>query len=68
MSSSSINVIWKPERKSTKGKLLGQERKRKMYEVGGGVKFSDKEKTKQTGGELSPNILCLGGAKYWVEP
>ena len=32
------------------------------------VKFSAKEKTKQTKGELSPNILCLGGVKYWASP
>lgn len=34
----------------------------------GEVKFSAKKKTKQTKGELSPHILCLGGVKYWASP
>ena len=42
-------VTVKPGRKSTKGKLLQHERKRKMYGVEGReVKFSTKEKTNQT--------------------
>ena len=42
-------VTVKPGRKSTKGKLLQHERKRKMYGVEGReVKFSTKEKTNRT--------------------
>ena len=61
-------MIWKPERKSTKGKLFGTREEEEDVWSWGEVKFSAKEKTKQTKGELSPNILCLGGAKHWASP